>query len=63
MADLADERDDTAVVGELQATPAPAEPIGPEHRFALEGDERPAATRGNQPQLPGATHNVADAFV
>jgi hypothetical protein len=62
LADLADERDDAAVVRELQAAPAPARPIGREHRFAVEAGKRPAVTRGNQPQLPGATHSVADAF-
>lgn len=61
--DLADERNDAVVVRELQAGPAPAQPIGREHRFALEADKRPAVTRGHQPQLPGATHSVADAFV
>lgn len=63
IAELADERDDAAAVGELQAAAAPAQPIGREHRFALEADERPAITRGNQPQLPGAAHSVANAFV
>ena len=62
IADLADKRDDAAVVGELQAAPAPAQPIGREHRFALEADKRPAVTRGNQPQLAEATHSIADAF-
>lgn len=62
-ADLPDERDDAAVVGELQTTPAPGQPIGREHRLTLQADKRPAVTRGNQPQLPGATHSVADAFV
>ena len=61
IADLADKRDDAAVVGELQAAPAPAQPIGREHRFALEADKRPAVTRGNQPQLAEATHSIADA--
>jgi hypothetical protein len=62
IADLADKRDDAAVVGELQAAPAPAQPIGREHRFTLEADKRPAVSRGNQPQLPEATHSIGDAF-